>query len=255
VTADAAPLRGLRVRVTRPAAQAAPLVAALEALGADVVSGPLIEIAPPRDPAPLDDALRRLQAFDLVVFTSANTVAVVVERLAALGVGEAPRALAAVGDATAAALRDAFPGIEILTPPAEAFHAEGLLALLCARGVAGRRFLLPLSDRARPVLAPGLRAAGAEVEAVVAYRTVTAPGATTGTECDLVVLTSPSTVQAWVDVGGPAARRVPAAVIGPITESAARAAGLPVVAVAQPSTREGLVAAIAAWGGGLVSGG
>lgn len=248
---DPAPLRGLRVRVTRPAAQAAPLVAALEALGASVFAGALIEIAPPDDPAPLSAALRRLPSFDVVVFTSANAVAAVVDRLAQLGLREQPRALAAVGDATAAAAREAFPGIEIVTPPFDAFHAEGLLAVLRGRGAAGRRFLLPLSDRARPVLAPGLRAAGAEVEAVVAYRTVTAAGAAAGADCDLVVLASPSAVQAWTDVVPAEGRRVPAAVIGPVTEAAARAAGLPVVAVARPSTREGLVEAIAAWARGL----
>lgn len=243
----AGPLRGLRVRVTRPAAQAAPLVAALEALGARVEAGALIEIAPPREWAPLDAALAELAAFDTVVFTSVNAVAVVVERCAALGLAAEPRAVAAVGSATAAAVRAAFPGAALVLPPPEAFHAEGLLARLSRDGVAGRRFLLPLSDRARPVLADGLRADGAEVTAVVAYRTVTAADAAAGPGSDLVVLASPSAVQGWIEVAGPAAAQTPVAVIGPVTEAAARAARLSIAAVAQPSTNEGLVAAIAAW--------
>ncbi|MCM2254590.1 MAG: uroporphyrinogen-III synthase [Vicinamibacteria bacterium] len=243
----AGPLSGLRVRVTRPAAQAAPLVAALEALGARVEAGALIEIAPPADIAPLDLALRALATFDSVVFGSANAVAAVADRCAALRLAAAPRALAAVGSATAAAARSTFPGVPLVQPPADAFHAEGLLAELVATGVAGRRFFLPLSDRARPVLAAGLRVAGAEVTAVVAYRTVTAPGAGAGASADLVVLASPSAVQAWIEVAGVAAQIVPVAVIGPVTASAARAASLSVVAVAQPSTNEGLLAAITAW--------
>lgn len=243
----AGPLRELRVRVTRPAPQAAPLVAALEAQGARVDAGALIEIAPPADIGPFDAALKELATFDGVVFGSANAVAAVADRRGVLGLEVAPRALAAVGSATAAAARAAFPGVPIVQPPADAFHAEGLLCELVANGVAGRRFLLPGSDRARPVLADGLRAAGAEVTAVVAYRTVTAPGAGAGASADLVVLASPSAVQAWIEVAGVAARTVPVAVIGPVTESAAREANLSVVAVAQPSTNEGLLAAITAW--------
>lgn len=242
-----APLRGLRVRVTRPSAQAAPLVSALEALGASVESGALIELVPPLEPAPLDAAVRELAAFDTVVFTSVNAVAAVVERCAALRLTAVPRALAAVGTTTASAVQAAFPGVALVLPPPESFHAEGLLALLLHDDVAGRHFLLPLSDRARPLLADGLRAAGADVTVVVAYRTVTAASAAAGASADLVVLASPSAVQAWVEIAGGAARIMPVAVIGPVTEAAARAASLSVVAVAQPSTNEGLLAAITAW--------
>jgi len=107
-----------------------------------------------------------------------------------------------------------------------------------------------VSDRAREVLAEGLRARGAEVDSVLAYRTVTPAGTGAVLEraveagADLVTLASPSAVEGLVSALGPRSTQLPVAVIGPVTEHAARAAGLDVRVVASPSTVEGLVAAI-----------
>jgi uroporphyrinogen-III synthase len=61
---------------------------------------------------------------------------------------------------------------------------------------------------------------------------------------DVAVFASPSAVEAFTASAGEAGRSVPAAVIGPTTAEAARAAGLTVLAVAEPSTVEGLLAAL-----------
>ncbi len=62
---------------------------------------------------------------------------------------------------------------------------------------------------------------------------------------DIVVFASPSAVEGFLAAAGEAGREVRAAVIGPTTAEAARAAGLTVVAEADPSTLDGLADAIA----------
>jgi uroporphyrinogen-III synthase len=136
--------------------------------------------------------------------------------------------------------------------PASDYRAEGLLAAFAQAEVGGRRFLLPVSDRARDVLADGLAARGAVVERVVAYRTVAPAEAgpalarALAEGVDVVTFASPSAVESFVALAPSGGASVRAAVIGPVTETRAREAGLAVVAVAQPSTAEGLVAALAA---------
>jgi uroporphyrinogen III methyltransferase/synthase len=107
----ARPLFGLRVVVTRPKAQALPLVRRLELLGAVPFVLPALEIAPPADWQPADAAIDRLRAgaYDWVVLTSANGVAGFLGRLRERGldaraIGRAR--LAAVGTGTAAALAE-----------------------------------------------------------------------------------------------------------------------------------------------------
>src|SRR6266850_1964107 len=71
---DSRPLFGKRVLVTRPREQAAELVDLLTALGADSIEAPMIRMAPPDDPDPLLRAAASPEAFDWIVFTSANAV-------------------------------------------------------------------------------------------------------------------------------------------------------------------------------------
>ena len=247
-------LRGRRLVVTRRPEQSGELSRALADLGAEVVELPTIAIAPPADCAPLDDALSRLASFDWLVFTSANAVAAVRDRLAALGLAApapAPRG-ASVGETTTAACREALPWLELALQPERDFRAEGLLQAFEAVELGGGSVLVPLSERARDVLVAGLRARGARVEAPVAYRTVAPPGlAERYAELeragfDLLVFASPSAVENLAAaVGEPALRGRAAAVIGPVTEEAARKAGLDVRVRAEPSTANGLVAALA----------
>ena len=244
------PLQDRRILVTRRSEQAVSLVDALSALGATVVEVPLIAREPPEDARPLDDALGRLASYDWLAFTSANAVEAVAEALARLGAGlPALVRLASVGPATADAIAERFGGRRADLQPAAPYRAERLVEAFRAHDLAGRRVLLPVSDRARDTLADGLRAQGARVERVVAYRTVTPDDARARLESalaegiDLVILASPSAVEGLVDTLGVRARGLAVAVIGPVTEQAARQTGLDVRAVASPATAIGLAAA------------
>src|SRR5689334_12810379 len=164
------PLQGKRIVVTRPEAQAGGLAARLRELGAEPIVCPAIAIAPPADYAPLDAAIARMAEYDWLLVTSANGVRALLGRMAQLGRdAQALRDLrvGAIGPATAQALAE--HGLEASFVPS-AYVAEAILDQI--GDVAGRRILLPRADIAREALAAGLRAKGALVDEIAAYRTV-----------------------------------------------------------------------------------
>ena len=169
-----------------------------------------------------------LAAYSLVVFTSRFAVAALLERLFARG-GDARRLaqarLAAIGRATAHALGGRGLAADIV---AASEHTDGLLDAVLRTGRLDReRVLLPRSARAGDKLPDALRAAGAEVTAVTAYRNlaVADPVRVDLASLDAVLFTSPSTVAAFRGLYG---ELVPAALAlwcrGPRTRRAARAA-------------------------------
>lgn len=249
-------LLGRTIVVTRPAGGPDALSDRLRELGAAVRELPAIELAPPRDPGPLDAALRSLERFDWVAFASATAVERVVGRLAALGLPAAAlasRRLAAVGPATAARLEAALRAPDLVPPAA----TGAALAEALAPAVRGRRVLLPRPAEGRPELLEGLAAAGAEVTAVEAYRTEAVPPARLAPlrgwleagEVDAVAFASPSAVRAVLAAldaeGGRLLGRALVAAIGPATADALRAAGLAPVLVPDRHTGPDLADAIA----------
>ena len=78
---DARPLFGRRVLVTRSREQAGEIVELLESHGAAAIEAPLINIVPPDDYGPLDEACEKAGGFDWIVFTSANGASAFMDRL------------------------------------------------------------------------------------------------------------------------------------------------------------------------------
>jgi len=244
------PLFGTRVAVTRARAQASTLVTRLTELGAQVVEAPTIrtELLPPDE---LDAAIEALDDADVVAFTSATGVEAFFDRLA--GTGRDARSLfgqrvAVVGTPSADACRRR--GIEPdVIPPLGARTGEGLSDALIEHG--GMDGALCVVVRARDGderLVDGLRAAGAHVQLARAYRTlVDTPDAehvAALLACDLVTLSSASTVRNLRAVAPGAPAFPPAITIGPTTTAAAKAAGLHVLGEAADPSIEGLVDAV-----------
>ncbi len=252
-TAARAPLAGVRVVVTRPAHQAAGLLAAFRAAGARAEPLPLLEVGPPDDPTSLARAARGIAGYDWVVFASANAVDALIERLPE-GLPAGVRA-AAVGPATAETLRRR--GVEPALI-AEDRRAEGLAAELAPLLAAGARVLLPQPPDARPVLAAELARAGAGVDAVIAYAKRPSPDAPArarelfGDSGPLgwVTFTSPAIARAFADLFGPAwPARLPtlrAASIGPVTSADLRRLGVEPAAEAAAAGDDELAGAVAA---------
>jgi uroporphyrinogen-III synthase len=239
--------------VTRSLAHAATLADGLAARGAVPVLFPVFQTLPPEALSRFDDALRSVERYDFVVFTSAAGVAATFERMARTGLPPTlPTGVqtAAVGPATAAALEA--HGVRGTVVP-DGFNGEQLAEALGP--AAGRRFLLFRADRARPELPARLRAMGGIVADVEAYRTVPLGGRVESPAADAVragvdavTLTSPSTVEGFINGIGDGWRdvldRAIVAVIGPITAEAARVAGMRVAAEADPHTVDGLIDAL-----------
>jgi uroporphyrinogen-III synthase len=208
----------LRVIVTRAAEQNEPLAARIEALGHEVVRCPLIALEPV-GPDAVD-----LDGYDWVLVTSAYGA----RELAHRARGAWPR-VAAIGPATATALREA--EVEPALVPCVSTQ-EGLLAELPRP--AGR-VLFAGAERARRLLADEL-----EADFVPLYRTrELRPDPPP--DGDLVVLASSSAATAFAALD----LELPAVSIGPETTRTAEAAGIPIVAEAEPHDLDGLVAAVA----------
>ncbi|MBZ5595824.1 MAG: uroporphyrinogen-III C-methyltransferase [Acidobacteriia bacterium] len=246
------PLTGKRIVVTRARDQARALGAKLRALGAAVVEMPTIEIVPAADCGPLDRAVRELDSYDWLIFTSANGVRCFVERLDRSGRDlRAIRArICAIGDATRGAIESLHLKVDLI---GEEFVAEGLIEAFRSTDLQGKRVLLPRAAVARDVLPEGLRARGACVDVVEAYRTVVPEGVTRQAaevfggprKIDWITFTSSSTVQNFMRIAGvDVLSGVKVASIGPVTTATAKKLGIAVDAEASVYTTDGLVAAI-----------
>ena len=157
------PLHGIGVLVTRPARQAAGLVAELAALGARPIVFPAIVILPPANPASLASAHAELDRYDAAIFVSANA--------AEYGApGRWPRNVTAyaTGPGTAAAL--AAVGVPDVRIPDTTFDSEGLLALAALGEIRGQRIAIFRGEGGRGHLGDTLRTRGARVDYVDCYR-------------------------------------------------------------------------------------
>jgi uroporphyrinogen-III synthase len=248
------PLLGKRIVITRPRAQAAGLGEKLAALGAEPIYFPTIEIARLDDYSALDRAIRALDHYHWVIFTSVNGVAAFWERLAQVGGdgqvgahGRAPQPgtrCAAIGPATARALEARGVRPELIP---DEYVAEAILEKI--GDVAGQWILLPRADLAREVLADELGRRGAVVHEIAAYRTLPAAPDPQGLAelrrgVDVLTFTSSSTARNFAALAACEARRALVACIGPITAHTARELGWPVHIVARKYTTDGLVAAL-----------
>jgi uroporphyrinogen-III synthase len=243
-------LHGKRILVTRESDKAAQTAREVAARGAVPVVFPTIEFAPPADAGRLDEAIQRLASYDWVVVasqTGATVIADVAQRLGATLAG--PR-WAAVGEATARVLREA--GVAKVLVPSRR-DAEGLLAAVLVAGAGAGRVFVPRAEGGREVVAAGLRAAGATVDDVVAYRTVThrcddgaIEALLSGPRLDAALFMSPSAFDGLVEILGTARveallEGVATIAIGPTTAAAMRAQGFePALVPSEPSVKAAL---------------
>jgi uroporphyrinogen III methyltransferase/synthase len=250
------PLFGKTVVVTRARAQASNLVERLEELGAECLEVPTIEVAPPEDLTPLDQAIENIGAYDWLVFGSVNGVRFFLDRLYAGGkdardLGDLK--LCAVGPATARRLKES--GLRTDLMP-ETYKAESIVAEFRKEDMTGKRVLLPRPTGARPILPVELGKMGAIVDEIIAYRNEPVchnldelKELLKKNEIDLVTFTSSSTVKNFRKLFTEEEARtllydLIVASIGPITADTARKLGFNVSVVPEEYTISGLCDAI-----------
>ncbi len=247
-------LDGKRIANTRAVHQAAELDTLLRERGAEPLSYPCIAIAPPEQTADLDDTLRHATTgvFDWLILTSSNTVVSLAQRLDTMNLSLQSARVAAIGEPTARAAKKHL-GTDVDLLPDE-FTRESLANLFS--NVRGLRILLPVSDIAPSTLADTLRASGAVVTRVVAYRTIPGSGGVdipsllAKKQVDAVTFTSPSTINNFLHrldtEGGKRDHldEVCIACLGPQTAQTAREHGLSVDVTPATHTIKGLVAGL-----------
>lgn len=219
------PLAGRRLVVTRPTERAGALADRLRDDGAEVVELPCIRTRM------LPGPLQALGGYDWLVFTSPAGVTHFFGKLA-----EQERdireigavRIAAVGPATAAALRER--GLRVDHVP-ERFEVAAVGA-----GLSGRMLAVSAEEPVDMALD-----GGATLERLAVYETLAVPVPFEPEDVDLLAFASASAVRAF-HAACPGVRAL-AACIGPTTAQAAREAGYPVV-VAEAATIDSLVECI-----------
>jgi uroporphyrinogen III methyltransferase/synthase len=250
------PFAGKRIVVTRARSQARSLARSIEELGGAVIEFPTIEIQPAGDFSALDQAIKNIERYQWLMFTSVNGVKFFFERLDRLNVDKEKLAslrFAAIGPETARRLEEA--GVKDCLVP-RSYRAEGILEMLEPETMLERRVLIPRAAKARELLPETLRRWGARVDVVETYRTAI-PNTDTGKllnalrrrEIDMVTFTSSSTVVNFAKLfGGQALTKIlgeaPIACIGPVTEQTVMDLGGIVAVSAREFTIAGLIRAM-----------
>jgi len=247
--------------LTRDPSDAQAYAAVLEPLGLEVVAMPVTRTAPAADPEVLTRALDRA-SYDAIVVASARAAQELARAVSALAASvrttlpELPDVWA-VGPATKRALKSA--KLPAHVPPGVRDGAELARALVARGDVAGKRVLVPRAEEGRLDAVEILRAAGADVVEVVAYRTVAVaaddPAIARGAEllaageaavCALFAPSQVAALAAILAARGTDLSSVSAkfCAIGETTAAAARSAGIRDVAVARAPTPEGMAQAV-----------
>lgn len=203
-------LEGVGIVVTRPRHAAEPLAAELMRDGARVFVFPALAVEDIEPSAGSQAALARLPQADIAIFISANAA----ERGLALarraGPWPACVRVAAIGEATADALRNS--GFGAVISPAERHDSEALLELPELQAVRGLHIIVFRGIGGRERLRETLEARGARVEYVECYRRLrpaadAAPllAAWAREEIHAVSALSAETLENFVALVGPAA--------------------------------------------------
>lgn len=247
-------LFGQRIVVTRARHQASVLSQAIEDLGGEPWEFPVIELAPPSDPQKLIQAIQQIKRFEWLVFTSVNGVEEFFKTL--INQGKDVRDLAgielvAIGPATQAALENR--GLRVSFVPEE-YRAEKIIEGLASRVLPGQSVLLARAEEARDILPESLKALGADVWDVPAYRTIVGQANKEELKSLLrdhlihaVTFTSSSTVRNFLqllDGDRSLLEGVKLYSIGPVTSNTARELGLNIHREALKYTIKGLVQAL-----------
>ena len=138
--------------------------------GAEVFDLPSLVIGPPDDWRPLDDALEKIATFDWIIFSSANGVRNVEDRLKRIGLSLSEISktiqIAAVGRKTASLLSDMDAKISFVPP---VFVADSLVENF-PQNQTGLKLLIPrVQTGGRSILSDSFKSRGAEVTEVAAY--------------------------------------------------------------------------------------
>lgn len=250
------PLFGRRIVVTRARAQASGLITSLTELGAQCIEIPTIQVVAPEDNTPLENAIKNIEQYDWMVFTSVNGVKFFFDTL--FKSGKDVRSMghlkyACIGPVTKQELMKHGIVCDVLP---ESYRAESVIEAFSGMEIGDKNILLPRAREARSILPKELAAMGARVDEVTAYVTIQVTEGKNqlielleNRKIDMVTFTSSSTVKNFKsllpqDQVADLLQDVKIASIGPITSNTAVAEGITPDITAIEYTIPGLIHAI-----------
>ena len=138
--------------------------------GAEVFDLPSLVIGPPDDWGPLDGALKEITTFDWIIFSSANGVRNVDDRMKEIGLSLSEISenikIAAVGRKTASLLEEMDVKVSFVPP---SFVADSLVEYFPQNQKGLKLFIPRVQTGGRSILSDSFKLKGAEVTEVAAY--------------------------------------------------------------------------------------
>ena len=207
---ESRPLFGKRILITRPEEQACELSNLLTIKGAEVIELPLIKITRPYTWKFVDEAIKNLESYDWIVFTSANGVRYFFQRFFRIA-GDIRNfgkiKICAIGSATEKIIRDFHLNVDVKP---KKFTSQSLIEEFSKKKrLKNKRFLLPRANIAGEFLSDELKKLGALVDDLVVYRTILEKEYKSeyikmlkDNRIDLVTFTSSSTVMGFIRMAG-----------------------------------------------------
>ncbi|MCF8242925.1 MAG: uroporphyrinogen-III synthase [Melioribacteraceae bacterium] len=220
--------------------------------GGNVICFPSITIAPEESYEKFDLLLNKLSHFDYVIFTSANTVKVFIERMNKVGsdVNFPQLKIIAIGKKTADVLREYDINPSLLP---DNFSAAGISEMLGEMEITGKKFLLPGSNIMRSGLKNSIEDLGGYVHIISIYKTIETPREKllreiefiTKNKIDVYAFTSPSTyrnIKSILNLENTSAvfNETVVCAIGEVTKAEIENDGIKVSVVPENSTLEDL---------------
>jgi uroporphyrinogen-III synthase len=249
-------LQKVSVLVTRPEHQADALCELIEADGGKAIRFPVLEIVEPESLSTVQQQIDRLHEFDIVIFISPNAVQRAVNLVRSQRQFPESLQLAAVGRASAKALKKM--GLEADIFPTTRFNSEALLEMPQLQAMAGKRILIFRGEGGREVLAETLKQRGAEVEYAEVYRRIKPSGdvsllmrAWARGDIDIVTVTSNEGLSNLYDMLGQLGRRwllaTPLVVISERGRELAEQLGFKQLLMAERASDQAILSAIKQW--------
>lgn len=226
------PLKKKTIVLTRTVEQSAESASAFSELGAKVIIFPTLEIVPPTSWKSFDEVIFGKDKIDFLIFTSAHTVTMFVQRLDELQkeFDYSKTKVVAIGSKTSQVCEQYKIPVNIIP---EKFSGEGVVEALSKYNLKNKVVFIPRSAIGRAELPKGLEELGAIIKTVPVYN-VSLPRKSVIEESlkqlkeskpDVYVFTSPSTFENFLTImkiDNPTLyfKGVDVAAIGPTTKSA-----------------------------------
>lgn len=247
--------RGKVVIITRPRDDSFEFEEELKKRGAVPIFFPTIDIVPNLEHNILDNSIKKIENYNLVIFTSTNGVKIFFSRLNKIAIQDNKLQkieFAAIGNATKKEIEKNGGKVRVFS---KEHTAEGFLRSIEEYGIKGKKFLFPRAEEARDVIPEGILKSGGEIDIIPVYKNVMPRVKDEDVQklldsgADIITFSSSSTIKNFLKIVGEKKGmkfldNLVVACIGPTTAATAKEYKIRVNIVAREHTINGLIEAL-----------